>query len=393
MPAPISLLDISYGLAGQEFIFYYQPIFSLVTGEICGAEALLRWQHSDGTLVMPAAFIPQAQASGIITEITQAMVPRLIDDLEAITALDSTLIAYLNLSAKDLENEALIGSIASDLAAKSIKPHNLGIEIVESVLMPPNEAIRKSIFDFAAAGMPIVLNDFSAGNTTLNYLSQLPLSAIKLSMNIVHRAPLSRMDFRVLRHLVSMGHQLRLNVIAEGLENEELYELILSTGCTAAQGYHLSYPLPLSEFLILLKQKPRQVNYPFGLEYLAQIDHVDFRRDVIREALIIYNNPDADVRQRALARLPLLDPEASLLGEWYYGVGQQWRDTAEYKALGRIHLHFHQTAQTLLRAAQDGADRDQVEQLLNQLADLSAEILAHLQRFALQGLKQHFAPE
>lgn len=391
MPALISLSEIRQGLAGQEFVFFYQPIYSLVTGEICGAEALLRWRRSDDTLVMPADFIPQAAASGLILEITQAMYPRLIDDLAAITALDSTLTAYLNLTAKDLENPALIGSIAADLAAKGIKPHNLGIEIVESVLMPPNEAIRKSIFDFAAAGMPIVLDDFSAGNTTLNYLSQLPLSAIKLSMNIVNRAPLSQMDFRVLRHLVSMGHQLRLNVIAEGLENEELYELILSTGCSAAQGYHLSYPLPLSEFLALLKQKPRRENYPFGLEYLAQIDHVDFRRDVIREALIIYGSHDEEVRKRAIARLPYLQPEASLMGEWYYGAGQQWLGTSEYRALENIHLEFHQTAQTLLRAAQAHAEWNQVELLIDQLAEQSQEILGYLQRFALRGIKHHYA--
>jgi EAL domain-containing protein (putative c-di-GMP-specific phosphodiesterase class I) len=392
MHTAITLMDICNGLLKKEFIFYYQPLYSLITGHICGAEALIRWIKPDGTLVMPAEFIPLAEEKDIITEISQEMYPRLIDDLASIAELDDSLTVYFNLTGKDLENADLVPGISACLAEKGLNPKMFGVEIVESVLMPPNPKIRQTIFDFAERGHPVVLNDFSAGNTTLNYLSQLPLSAIKLSMNIVKRAPLSRMDFRVLRHLISMGHQLRLDVIAEGVEDDELYNLILSTGCTAAQGFYFSYPLPLNEFLDVLRKRPRWLNYPFGLEYLAQIDHIDFRRDAIREALIIFSNRDEDIRERALARLPLLEHTDCLLGEWYYGIGQEWSSSPGFEELGKVHYQFHQTAKTLLDAAQNNEKWESISQLIEELEHQSREITLHLHKFAITGLLEHYKP-
>jgi EAL domain-containing protein (putative c-di-GMP-specific phosphodiesterase class I) len=390
METGISLTDLHAGLRNHEFSYYYQPIFSLVTGWMCAAEALLRWHRADGTLLMPADFIPLAEQTGFITELTQEMFPHLIGDLTRIALYGPFLTVNLNLSSKDLESDQLVFSISQNLANAGVDPQHLGIEIVERVLMPPNYRIRKSIFDFAEAGMPLVLNDFSAGNSTLNYLSQLPLSTIKLSMNIVQNAALSRMDFRILRHLVSIGQQLQLNVIAEGIENDELYNLILSTGCAAAQGYHFSYPLPLAEFCALLEQKPRWTNYPFGLEYLSQINHIDFRRDVIREALIIYTTLDEAVRRRALDRLPLLEPGECQLGEWYIDIGQEWSAEPGFAELGKAHTEFHAAAKALVRAAQEHAAPARISKLISVMENLSIEIMTYLQRFAMAGLRQHY---
>lgn len=387
---PIPLIEICRGLARQEFVFYYQPLYSLVTGKVCGAEALLRWVRPDGTVTLPAAFIPQAVAKGFITEMTEEMFPRLIADLGQILPSDGFVTVFLNLSAADMRSTTLVREIAARLADGQIAPHNLGVEIVEDVLMPPDPRIRQTIFDFAALSIPLVLNDFSAGNTTLNYLSQLPLWAIKLSMNIVQRAPLGRLDFRVLRHLVSMGHQLNLNVIAEGVETRELYDLVLSTGCTAAQGFYFSYPLPLPEFIALLEKRSAWVNYPFGLEYLAQIDHIDFRRDVIREALIIYNTRDPEAQHRALARLPELEAERCLLGQWYHGIGQQWQAVPEFTELGALHRRFHAVAEAIVAAARNGENNPRFEQRIDELNRLSGAILLLVQKFAQRGLKQHY---
>ena len=390
MEAEISLADLHSGLSRGEFIYYYQPIFSLVNGRICGAEALLRWRRPDGTLRSPAAFIPLAEETGFITELTRAMYPRLIADLECMAPSEHLITTYLNLCSHELESDHLALEIGESLAKTGCQPRCLGVEIVERVLMPPNARIRNSIYEIAEQGLPLVLNDFSAGNTTLNYLSQLPLSAIKLAMNIVQRAPLSRMDFRVMRHLVSMGHQLRLDVIAEGIENDELYNLTLSTGCSAAQGYLFSYPLPLEEFCALVEQKPRWTNYPFGLEYLAQIDHIDFRRDVIRGALTLYTTSDADIRQRALERLPLLGVDECLLAEWYNGIGQEWNTQPGFAELGQVHAEFHATAIALIQAAQDQASLERIDALIDNLDKLSTEIMRHVQKFAIAGLRQHY---
>ncbi len=388
----ITPLDIRNGLANDEFLFYYQPIVSLVTGHIYNAEALLRWQRPDGTLLSPESFIPLAEERGFITEITQAMYVRLVDDLALISQKDDAVMVTLNLTTADFELENLAAEIGAALAEKRVNPRQFGIEIVESVFMPPNTAVNRAISAFAEQGIPIVLNDFSAGNTTLNYLSRLPLSALKLSMDIVQRAPMSKMDFRIFRHLVGMGHQLHLDVIAEGVENQELYDLILSTGCTAAQGYYFSKPLPLVEFIELLERRPRWGEYPFGLEYLAQIDHIDFRRDVIREALMIYTIADEAIRQRAMARLPQLEHTQCLLGKWYFGVGQEYRGTPGFERLGEVHQQFHEIARELLQVAEKGNPWDDLERLITQLTDQSSEMMLTLQSLAKGRLLAQYKP-
>ena len=276
------------------------------------------------------------------------------------------------------------------MAQKGINPNKVYAEIVENVLMPPIPKIKKTILDLSREGFSLVLNDFSAGNTSVQHLSQLPLSMLKLSMNIVKQGPTSRMDFRILRHIVSMGHQLRLGVIAEGVEDKEIYDLILSTGCTAVQGYFLSHPLPLTKFVDLIKKKPRWVNYPFGLEYLAQIDHIDLRRDVIREALIIYTQHDEEIQQRAIERLPHLEHENCLLGEWYIEVVQDYHSSPDFIRLEKIHAQFHETAQEILRLAKKGNGWESIERLIDQLTIQSSEIMNILQRLATNKLLEHY---
>lgn len=383
-------MDICTGLVNKEFEFFYQPIISLVTGKISGAEALIRWRRPDDSIIPPALFIPLAVEKGFITEITQAMYPILINDLASMPNVDSSFFVSLNLTTADLESENLAKNIGTLLSKKGVSPKRLGIEIIESVLMPPSPLVRKAISDFDEQGISIVLNDFSAGNTTLNYLSQLPLSALKLSLDIVQRAPMTMGDFKIFRHLVSMAHQLEINIIAEGIETQEMFDLILSTGCTSAQGYYFSKPLPLSEFIELLKNQSRWVNYPFGTEYLAQIDHLDFRRDVLREALIIYTHSDIATTKQALTRLPLLEVTDSLLGKWYFGIGQESRHISGFERLGKLNQEFHDNARKLLRAAENHDSWDYMELLITEMTKQSSEIMLLLLMIGNHRILEHY---
>ena len=198
------------------------------------------------------------------------------------------------------------------------------------------------------------------------------------------------MDFRVLRHLVSMAHQLRLDVVAEGVESKEIYGLILSTGCTYAQGYYYSYPLPLSAFIDLVNQQPRWVNYPFGLEYLAQIDHIDFRRDIIREAMIIYTQRDEKTQEKAINRLPALEENKCLLGEWYIEAIRNEYASPELVRLQKIHGEFHQTAKDILELAKRGNDWQKIEAFIDLLSTQSTEIMQILQKTATKKLLEHY---
>lgn len=385
-------MDICTGLINKEFEFFYQPIISLNSGQLCGAEALIRWRRPDGSIVPPASFIPLAEETGFITEITKAMYPVLIDDLASIPDIDPSFFITINLTTADLNLEHIAENIGTLLSIKGISHKRLGIEIVESVLLPPNSIVRKTISAFDEQGIPVVLNDFSAGNTTLNYLSQLPLSALKLSLDIVQRAPVTLRDFKIFRHLVSMAHQLKLNVIAEGVENQELYDLILSTGCTSAQGFYFSIPLPKSEFIEFINRQHRWGKYPFGIEYLAQIDLIDFRRDFIREALIIYTNPDDDVKKRARARLPLIRETSELLDEWYFGVGKENLNLPDIERLRKIHQQSLEIVKRLLLTAESGDTWENMDKLITELTEQSSETMRTLQKLATEKLIAHYAP-
>lgn len=386
-----TLFDIYKALTNDEFVYYYQPIISLVTGKICHAEALLRWKRPYGSLLMPASFIPLAEDKGFISEITKEMYPKLIDDLDIISVADDTISVSLNLSTGDLKIINLAENISTLLAEKGVSPSMLTVEIVEDVIMPLDPVIANTISEFVTNGISIVLNDFTAGHTSLNYLSKLPLSALKVNMDIVRKMPESRKDFRILRHLVGMSHQLDLDIIAEGIETQEMYDLVLSVGCTAAQGYYFSKPIPLMEFVKLLKQQPEWLNYPFGIGYLAQIDHIDFRRDVIREAMTIYTHKDDNsIRQKALARLPMLEAEDCFLCKWY---SNEWveHDTMEVKQLLSNHEKVHETAKELLnRASEDSCTWNDLAQLINRTAEYTRELIQMLQLFAEEEILRHY---
>jgi EAL domain-containing protein (putative c-di-GMP-specific phosphodiesterase class I) len=386
----ITLSSLCRSLTNGEFFYFYQPIISLEGGHICGAEALIRWKHPDGSLVMPADFIPLAESTGFITEMNQELLPVLMDDLGRINALSPATFVHFNLSTADLQADDLAGSLSAHMRRKDIAPGCFRVEIVESVFMPPVPRVEQTIVSLAAQGIPVVLNDFSAGYTTLSLLSRLPLTAIKLALNIVQRATASRKDFRIFRHLVSMGHQLGLEVIAEGVETEEMYDLTLSTGSSFAQGYYFSYPLALADYLTLLDAGVRWTNYPFGIEYLAQVDLIDFRRDVIRAALTIHKYKGEEVRQRVLVRLPELAYQKSALGKWFSGLGGEWESAAGFEQLRAEHQSMHACAESLIQAALHDEPLETIMHLIETLSEQSERIARFLHEIELQGLVNHY---
>ena len=375
MNKEISILDIAKGLSNKEYIFYYQPIVSLVTGKISGAEALIRWQKKDGDLIQPSAFIPLAENAGFISEITQEILPMVFEDLLRIDKDDKSISVSFNTSARDFADTRIVDSISQQLSKYAIEPSRLHLEITETAFLPLDASTRQALYDIHDIGLKIVLNDFSAGHSTFSYLSELPFSALKIAMPLVQRMATSKLDFRLLRHLVSLGHQLKYDVIAEGVENTELHRLILSTGCASAQGYYYSRPLPLEDFITLLKKQPSWVDYPFGLVYLAQLDIIDFKRDVLREALIIYSNQDEQIRQRARERLPELRYLETEFAKWYFKVKEyEFNMPENFAAIGEEYKQFHKTAVELLQLAEQNISWNTLDQKIKKLNEHSANL-------------------
>lgn len=396
MPQHVALVDICKALVNNELVYYYQPIISLISGKICGAEALIRWEKEDGSVLLPADFIPLAEEKGLINDITLEMLPKITREIRTLVlkgAVENDFFVSFNLSEKDLTTDSLVSHIENELAKGGIPTTRLCAEISERVFMPLNDRVLKTIHQIADQGVKISLDDFSTGYSTLENLNKLPLTSLKLSMNILRLAPTSRNDFRLLRHLVSLAHQLDLDIIAEGVESKEELYLLTSTGCTAAQGFYFSHPLPFNEFINLLNDRPSWSEYPFGLEYLAQIDHIDFRRDIIREALIIYHNPDSSARQRAFNRLPAMEHNSCLMNKWFNNINNwQWHQDQkeDLDELVVLHREFHENAKRLLDAASTNKSQSQIDQMISDLTENSIRLMENLQKISTIGIQHYY---
>jgi len=386
----MKLSKIARALVSSEFTFFYQPIISLFTGHICGAESLLRWIQPDGKVILPGDFIPLAEETGFITEITHEMLPRAVEGLDTINEIDDSLFVSFNVSAKDFADKTFISHLHKTTAERIKKVSNFCIEITETSFLPSDPATQKILHKITDQGLSIILNDFSAGYTSFATLTQLPLKAIKVAMNVTQQAPHGRKDFRLFRHLVSMAHQLNLSIIAEGVEDRETHTLMAAVGCTHSQGYYYARPMPLPNFLELLEKKPAWLDYPFGLEYLAQFDHIDFRRDVIRASLMIFKNRDKGIQERALARLPDLDHSTCGFGNWYDQIEPLNRGDESFKQLGTEHKEFHEIARSLIEIAKAGDNFEDLEKNIFRFSNKSKIILDLIQEMEIRKLQEYF---
>ncbi len=388
----IKLSKIAKALVNDEFVFFYQPIVSLFTGKICGAESLIRWKGPDGSIIPPDVFIPVAEETSFIAEITQQMLPKVVEDLTVLNRIDDSLCVSFNVSAKDFADDEFLDTLFASTSGKLIKRENLCIEITETAFFPSDGSTQQILREIDAQGISIILNDFSAGHTTFSTLTQLPLTAIKVALDVTQRAPLSKMDFRLFRHLVNLAHQLDLDIIAEGVEDEETHSIILATGCTHAQGYYYARPMPLPDFIRLVNKEPAWSEYPFGLEYLAQFDLVDFRRDVIRASLMICAHPEKEIRERILARLPELDSQKCLFGKWLENIRYLNLGDEDYDQLWMEHEEFHNIANSLLNKAWAGESLDEIKNIMVEFSNKSKKMMSLIQDLEIQKLERYFIP-
>ena len=378
----ISLGAIARALEYGDFVFYYQPVLSLDKGKLCGAEALIRWQRIDGSLVPASKFIPLAEKTGFITEITQAMLPKVLADMATIHQMDPSLTIAFNVSAKDLAAPDCCKNILREIQEHKVDPHKFRLEITESQLMPLDDHMRNTFLAFDAEGVQIAVDDFGTGYSSIALLRDLPITAIKIDKSFINGIFDLEKSNQIVRHIIGLAHQLGLETVSEGVETQAAFDYLLCFGSTCAQGFYISAPLSLSNFLTFLSQDNcRWAVPPLGRIHLAQQDHIDWRRDYVREILNIVSTQDEKLKREACERVPNLNPKECLLGKWCYGAGQEFRGKAPFDQLEIEHEQLHQLADHLVRAVRAGASREQiVESILSinkhsgQLIELLSEL-------------------
>ena len=372
----VILQEIEDALQNDEFIFYYQPKVSMITGEIVGAEALIRWQKQNGKIVPPSDFIPLAESSGFISEITISMFQKLTIDMTILSDIEGDFTVSINASSKDFNNSTFIEHIQLAIEAKQIDPNSIEVELTESSLLGEGGVTYENVSALLEMGISLVMDDFGTGFSSIDTLSKHPFSTVKLDQGVVSRMGHSKKNQTIVESSIIMGHLLGLNVVAEGIESEEVYLTLQNAGCTIAQGYWISRPLPLFDFLDFVKQKKRWPSTALGLLYMAQLDHIHWRKSVIDGVFSMQNRSGDGLGFRGR---PASDSKSCMLGKWYYGAGREYSDVSAYIKLEEPHKQLHDLGNTLISAVENGSTKEELVEMMRDLSKLSGVIIKLLQ--------------
>jgi diguanylate cyclase (GGDEF)-like protein len=232
-----------------EFELYCQPKVEIGNCRPCGAEALLRWRDPVHGLIGPGSFIPLAEQGGLITSITDWLLEAAFQQVHAWRAAGKDYSLSVNLSAHDLHDPALVGRIRHLGATWDIPADAIQFELTESALMIDPEAVLKSLRRLKDLGFGIWIDDFGTGYSSLSYLQRFPIDAIKIDQSFV-RPMTAQLDSSVIvRATIELGHNLGLEVIAEGVEDREVWASLEAQGCDVAQGFFLAQPMPVDQYM------------------------------------------------------------------------------------------------------------------------------------------------
>ncbi len=235
-------------LERDEFELHYQPQIDIVSGRICGAEALLRWQHPQEGLVLPKRFIPLAEQLGMITPITNWVLVTALQQCRHWSQDGVHMPVAINVSARSFQSPGLVDKVRWALKEAQVDGTCLEIEITEETLMADLDRgahVLRSLHDM---GVAVAIDDFGTGYSSLAYLRHLPIHTLKIDRTFLCDMDNSQQDVAIVRSIIDLGHNLGCKVVAEGVENAAAWDRLQELGCDAVQGYHISRPLPQQGF-------------------------------------------------------------------------------------------------------------------------------------------------
>jgi EAL domain-containing protein (putative c-di-GMP-specific phosphodiesterase class I) len=258
-------------LERREFLLHYQPIVDLATGAITGTEALIRWMHPLRGLIPPVEFIPVAEDCGLIVPIGAWVLREACRQARAwIDAGLPAISVAVNVSAMEVRDEHFLENLFSTLGDTGFDPKSLVVELTESVLMKHAEAAASILQGVRQVGIRVAIDDFGTGYSSLGYLRRFPLDALKIDQSFIRQISTPGEDTAIVAAVIGMAQNLKLRVIAEGVETQEELAFLRARHCEAAQGYYFSRPVPAEQFAKLLKtglpELSRSVGRDVGLE-------------------------------------------------------------------------------------------------------------------------------
>lgn len=274
--------EFERALEANEFVPYYQPIVDLVSGKVVGAEVLIRWRRADGTLVPPAAFIPQAEASGLILPMTRALMAAVRDELSPMLGLRPQVRIGFNLTARHFASEAVVAEVQDVFGGSPIRLSQLMFEVTERQPLDDLDMARRVIVALQELGCQVAIDDVGTGHGGLSYMLKLGVDMIKIDKMFVDALGTERYSKTIIEMLIDLARNMGMEISAEGVETFEQVAVLRRCGIYLAQGYVFAPPLPgplfrqLIELAQPLASGPRAPSAPAPAvgEFMAARDRV-----------------------------------------------------------------------------------------------------------------------
>jgi diguanylate cyclase (GGDEF)-like protein len=248
-------LDLRAAIDNDDLELHYQPLLNVETQAITGFEALMRWRHPLKGLVPPSEFIPIAEETGIIISLGSWALRKAC--AEAVAWPEHIYVA-VNVSPMQFRNGNLVAAIADALTASGLPAHRLELEITETILMQESETTIRVLNQLRAMGVRISMDDFGTGYSSLSYLRSFPLSKIKIDRAFVKDLGATSASDVIIRSVIDIARTLEMTTTAEGVETAEQFEILKSLGCSEAQGYYLSRPVPAAQLPELIARRSQK---------------------------------------------------------------------------------------------------------------------------------------
>ncbi len=250
----LTLVDIERGLANGEFVPYFQPKVDLVTGALAGVEALVRWIHPVHGELCPDAFLPLIESQGKMAQLTQAILVAAIRHAAEWRKLGWTFTMSVNLSLSALDNHFFCEDFKALLDPVGLEPRDFTFEVLETAAMTDVGRTLETMARLRLNGFGLAIDDFGTGFSSLEQLSTIPFTELKIDRSFVHGASQAPRLAAVVRSCIDLAHRLNLRVVAEGVESQDDWQFLVGAGANEAQGYFIAKPMSAEQLLLFADQ-------------------------------------------------------------------------------------------------------------------------------------------